>query len=145
MIDRKAIYQTALRVVKETKIEAKIYNVIRTPEEVVVYYYSEKRIPLRELARDLEFTLNVPIKLERVTKEEFGRVGETQILAYHQCCAPLSKKCLFDHSHGCPYGLPIQEDAPPPAPTAAKKTAPPQKKAKKPPAKKKIIRRIVVK
>lgn len=145
MIDRKTIYDAAQRVVKEQDYAAKIYNVKRTPEEVIIHFYAEKRIPLKEFARDLEFTLNVPIKLERVTKEDFGRVGETQILAYHQCCAPLTKHCLFDDTHGCPYGIPIvngdQDQIKMTAEQKTEQKSETRKKAKR----KKVVRRVVVK
>ncbi len=74
-------------------------------EEVTLYFTAQKRIKLRELARELEFQLNLPIKLERVKKKEVGKIGGVNILGNYPCCAPFLRKCPFGGKFGCGYGL----------------------------------------
>lgn len=147
MIDKENILQTAQSLVRQYNLSLKLMGVEEGTEEVVIYFTSNKKVQLRDLARELEFQLNLPIKLERIKKSELGKLGEINILGKYPCCAPFLKKCPFGGKHSCGYRLKTEsrgqkteirkqktEDRKP--------TETPKQEKKK---KKKMVRRLVIK
>jgi len=151
MINKENILQTAQSLVRQYKLPLKILGVEEGTEEVTLYFTSKKRIQLRELAQELELQLNLPIQLERVKKEETGKIGEIDVLGKYPCCASFLRKCPFGGRHGCGYGLEeskkhkiiktITDEKP--ADAKAPKPSKSQKEGKK--KKKKMVRRLVIK
>ena len=150
MINKENILQTAQSLARQYNIPLKLLGVEEGTEEVIIYFTSNKKVQLRELARELEFQLNLPIKLERIKKSELGKLGGINILGKYPCCAPFLKKCPFGGKAGCGYGFgagktevrkqrtELREQK-----TEDRKPPKPQKKAKK--KKRKMVRRLVIK
>jgi len=147
MINKESILKTANSLVHQYNLNLKLMGVEEGTEEVTIYFTSSKKVQLRDLARELEFQLNLPVKLERISKSELGKLGGINILGKYPCCAPFLKKCPFGGKHSCGYGFEesrkhkniktvIEEK------TADRKAPKPQKKAK---AKKRMVRRLVLK
>lgn len=149
MINKEQILKTAQRVVRQQKLPVKIRAVEEMPEAVAVYFVATKKVPLKNLARDLEFELNLPIKLERVPKETLGKIGKTDVLGDLGCCATFSSRCLFKDKHGCGYGFGDTVSAYQSVKVSKKEPAPektgeaPEKQPKK--KRRKMIRRLVIK
>lgn len=133
----------------------KIYGLKEETEAVVLYFTAEKRVPLKDLARDLEFEFNVPIRLKQLPKNELGKIGKTDVLGNLGCCATFSPHCLFKDKYGCGYGfggvseyqsvkVSKKEAGSDKKEPVSGKTgeAPPKPKKKK---KRKMIRRLVIK
>lgn len=123
-------------------------------EEVTIYFMAQKRVKLRELARELEFQLNLPIKLERIKKSEVGKIGGVNILGNYPCCAPFLRKCPFGGKFGCGYGLASsqltahssqQKDERAADAKAQKATEAPKPPKERKKGKKKMVRRLVIK
>jgi hypothetical protein len=160
MINKENILKTAQALVKQYDLPLKIRGVEELPEAVAIYFTSEKRVKLRELAQELEIQLNLPIKLERIKKEELGKIGGVDILGKYACCAPFLRKCPFGDKFGCGYGFATKktparqrvaagesggEDREPKTDTRKQKTEdrkPPKKAESK---KKKVVRKLVLK
>ncbi len=148
MINKEHILQTAQALVRQYNLPLKIRGVGEGTEEVTVYFTADKKVGLRELAQELEFQLNLPIKLERIKKSETGKIGEVDVLGKYPCCAPFLRKCPFGGKHSCGYGLDkvsrcqgVKVSRNEEKPTNNKPTKP-QKKGKK--KRKKMVRRLVV-
>ncbi len=105
MINKEKILQTAQALVRQYNLPLKLLGVEELPEAVAIYFTAKKRPRLRDLARELEFQLNLPIKLERVKKSELGKVGGIDILGKYPCCASFLRKCPFGGKFGCGYGF----------------------------------------
>ena len=154
MINKENILQTAQSLVRQYDLPLKIRGVEELPEAVAIYFTSEKRLRLRELAQELELQLNLPIKLEQIKKSETGKIEGIDILGKYPCCAPFLRKCPFGGKYGCGYGLIktikyenmktiIDEkpaDAKPQKPAESAKT--PKQERKKG---RKMVRRLVIK
>jgi len=147
VINKKSILKAANSLVHQYNLSLKLLGVEEGTEEVIIYFTSNKKVRLQDLARELEFQLNLPIKLERVKKSELGKLGGINILGKYPCCAPFLKKCPFGGKTGCGYGFgagktKIRKQKIEPAKERVEKPQKPQKKAKK---RKKMVRRLVIK
>jgi len=105
MINKENTLKTAQSLVRQYNLPLKLLGVEEGAEEVTIYFTAKKRPKLRELARELEFQLNLPIRLERINKSEVGKLGGIDILGKYPCCAPFLRKCPFGGKFGCGYGF----------------------------------------
>lgn len=152
MINKKKILQTAQALISQYDLPLKIRGVEELPEAVAVYFTSEKRVKLRELAQELEIQLNLPIKLQRIKKGEVEKIGGVDILGKYTCCAPFLRKCPFGGKHGCGYGFETERrkgrggrserEKPLKTQKSPKPPKPPKQEKKK---KRKVVRKLVLK
>jgi len=143
MINKKNILQTAQALVRQYDLPLKIKRVEEGREEVIIHFASEKRVKPRELAQELEVQLNLPIKLQRIKKEELEKIGGVDILGKYPCCAPFLRKCPFGGKHGCGYGFASTQHEEKKTPVGTK----PQKPTETPKTEKKrrkMVRRVVI-
>ena len=150
MINKENILKTANSLVHQYNLNLKLMGVEEGTEEVTIYFTSTKKAQLRDLARELEFQLNLPVKLERIKKSEIGKLGGTNILGKYPCCAPFLKKCPFGGKIGCGYGFASSKLKVKSSKHEEKKTRT-EEKPQKPPeppkkakAKKRMVRRLVL-
>lgn len=154
MINKENILKTAQGLVRQYNLPLKIRGVEELPEAVAIYFTSEKRLRLRELAQELELQLNLPIKLEQVKKSETGKIGGVDVLGKYPCCAPFLRKCPFGGKTGCGYGLGESKkhksiktiiDEKPTETNLSKPSKPPKPPKQEKKKKKKMVRRLVLK
>lgn len=140
--------QTAQALVRQYNLPLKIRGVEEGTEEVTIYFSADKKVKLREIAQELEFQLNLPIKLERIKKSETGKIGGVDVLGKYPCCAPFLRKCPFGGKYGCGYGFGesvrqrVSASVVDKKPADAKPQKPPKKAKSK---RKKVVRRVVLK
>lgn len=146
MVNKEQILKTARALVQSRGLEMKIYGLSEEEESLVIYFTSQKRVPLKDFARDLEFEFNLPIVLKQIPKKELGKIGQTKVLSESLCCAATLRSCPFQHTYGCGYGFEDRvskkeagSDKKEPA-SGKIGEAPPKPKKKR----KKIIRRLLI-
>ena len=148
MINKENVLQTAQALVRQYNLPLQLLGVEEGTEEVTIYFTAKKRPKLRELVRELEFQLNLPIKLERIKRSELGKVGGINILGNQPCCASFLRKCPFGGKYGCGYGFAGSQFTVHSSPQKDEKSAeakPPKPQRDKKKKRKKVVRRVVLK